>query len=465
MIGIGVTTRDRREIAEVSIKNISALAPPNSRMVVIDDGSRVPFPSSPSYTVIRNEKALGVAASKNMCLAQLDDCAYVFLFDDDVYPMRPDWWRQYVCASEATGIGHMMLIYSEQRHPKQRDAGNKILQRFQRGPYTFCQWKGASGLMLFFNRKCLDAVGGMDADYGLWGCEHLGMSMRCFNMGFTPFPWIDLSESRRWFYSYDYLQGIPTTLPDDVRLPADHIGRRVFEEEQTQWEWKPYQRDVLVLGAMLSAEQDHQHPTEPFIVNQGRVQAWADSLARQQMTGVLFTDQPRALTPGRYLKIVGVPPIAGSPYQTRWTLFAHWIRKNRRYLSQVWITDVTDVTLLNRPCIPEQPALFCGEDDNPFDCEWMRVMAKDYPPYARWLRERPKQIMRNAGVLGGDPDRVARFCTEMVVEIDAHKKELPDTDMPQFNRVADGYRMIHGHPVTTPFKAYRPVPDAWWMHK
>jgi hypothetical protein len=95
----------------------------------------------------------------------------------------------------------------------------------------------------------------------------------------------------------------------------------------------------------------------------------------------------------------------------------------------------------------------------------MHVMAKDYPPFERWLKEKPKQVMLNAGVLGGDPALMSIFCTEMVAEIQDYQQELPETDMPQFNRVAEHHRIIHGHPVTTPFKSYRPVQDAWWMHK
>ena len=60
MIGIGITTHNRRSTALHAIREIKRLAPQGSKVVVVDDASDVPFPGA-DY---RFEQNAGIAKAK-----------------------------------------------------------------------------------------------------------------------------------------------------------------------------------------------------------------------------------------------------------------------------------------------------------------------------------------------------------------------------------------------------------------
>lgn len=463
-IGIGITTQNRREVAMRSIMTTVALSPKNSKIVVVDDCSDVPFPELPGITVIRNEKILGVANSKNICLAHLRDCDYIFLLDDDIFPKTPYWCDNYIKASIRADVGHLMLIRAKP-HSQQRDAGNKLLRRINLNGVSLTEWMHPSGTMLFINRQCFLTVGGFDHHYPRWGCEHVGWSYRAHNLGFSdPALWLDVTGSATLFYSFDFDAGIASTISKAeqkaMHVPADMI----LAKEKDQRKWKPYMPENFVLTALLSGVPDHQGRRDLQFNSQNDIAKWSASIARNRFTGIVFTNEAK-IEATMHLKPVYVPTENDSPYQRRWKLWLDWLVENREMCGQVWCTDGTDVEMLSVPEIKPK-TLYVGLDDNTYDCEWARRMGANYVPYRRKLETWPKQKLLNAGVVGGDVDTMIEFITDMVREFKNFKGVMPDTDMPQFNHIAEKYRPVYGYPVTTPFKEFSTdTKGYWWKHK
>lgn len=180
MIGVGITVHDRPDVAAVTIAHWRDMLPEDTRLVVVDDGSRVPFPGADR----RHDEARGVAAAKNACLALLDGCEHLFLADDDVWPTASDWWQPYT----ACEVPHL----SYQWDGRVRGSGPGWVAKS-----TF------HGCLLYVRRNVLDRVGGMRPEFGRFGYEHVEWSRRIHAAGLTPYRYCDVPDSTALWWSLD----------------------------------------------------------------------------------------------------------------------------------------------------------------------------------------------------------------------------------------------------------------------
>lgn len=168
----------------------------------------------PDVLVVNNDVDLaGVAATKNRGIAALMDagCEYLFLADDDMGPVSPNWWRFYVDSHAP----HLMHCWGKSRF------------RFAEGGCTVWSWP--RGVLLYLQRHVVEAVGGMrpDFDEGHVGGEHVELSRRIHNAGFTSYPFQDAAEARKgvWWCA-DYERSVPSTLPASRYTDPASAARR-----------------------------------------------------------------------------------------------------------------------------------------------------------------------------------------------------------------------------------------------
>lgn len=143
----------------------------------------------PDLLVITHDVAgEGVAATKNRGIAALMDAGvdHLFLADDDVWPLAAESWERYV----ADPASHLMLCWGTSR----RIADD--------GHYT--TWSHPRGVLLYVARPVVERVGGMRTDFGRFGHEHVEWSRRIHQAGLTAAPYMDLSDSRRFWHAEDW---------------------------------------------------------------------------------------------------------------------------------------------------------------------------------------------------------------------------------------------------------------------
>lgn len=194
-LGVAISTRNRRHLFENTLARWIEHLPEDAALVVVDDASDVPVPDFPNGTVIRNDYQRGVAQTKNRGIAELIslDCDELFLADDDVYPISPDWWRPYVDSVEP----HLSFQWAGRRkHSPCRvvhDDGEHFSVTTPRG------------CLLYANRKVIDTVGGMDPAFGLYGCEHIDWSQRIHASCLTRWPFADVVGSQQLWFAHDQI--------------------------------------------------------------------------------------------------------------------------------------------------------------------------------------------------------------------------------------------------------------------
>ena len=189
MIGVAITTRNRRGLFNRCLAQWRRRMPDGSVLVVVDDASDDPVPDSEGVTVLRNSYRLGVAMSKNRCMAALMDagCTDMFLADDDVFPLSDWWWRPYVDSPEPH------LSY---QGPRSRRLSKVILVD---GPHYVVEFP--RGFLLYVTRDVIQDVGGMDPCFGMWGGEHVEWQRRIHEAGWTTWPFADVSGSDQIWYA------------------------------------------------------------------------------------------------------------------------------------------------------------------------------------------------------------------------------------------------------------------------
>jgi hypothetical protein len=154
----------------------------------------------------------GVAYSKNENLKALKDCDYIFLFDDDCYPIHEDWVNFFTSSNE----NHVLflndshgLIYKKQGTEYYRDCG---------------------GVFMMITKEIVLKVGAF-GDYGVYGFEHAGYSQRIYKARLTDAPYQMLSETNNYLKALDYEGTIKSSVSDEVKQIEIDKNRIKFVEE------------------------------------------------------------------------------------------------------------------------------------------------------------------------------------------------------------------------------------------
>lgn len=207
-IGIGITTRNRRFNFLISYKQWLSHLPNDARLVVVDDASEYPL----DVADYRFEQQAGIARAKNKCLELLQDCDHVFLVDDDVYPTKPNWFVPYINSGEE----HLCLTFT---HTSDGSRTTKVEEGTHNGKVVY---NLPNGCMLYATRKAIDTVGGMDPAFGIWGYEHVDWSNRIHAFGLTKHPYMDIKDSKGYFYVGDFYGVTESSVDNSVK--SEHIA-------------------------------------------------------------------------------------------------------------------------------------------------------------------------------------------------------------------------------------------------
>lgn len=193
-IGIGVTTFNRPEHLELFWKNIEQnllLKCMNFSPLRGCDGkiisALVAFWGGIDYDIYiadDSEERIGIAKRKNECLRALKDCDYIFLFDDDCFPIKEGWAEFFIEASKASGQHHFMYL---KETPTIKCIGSKGYQELYNN-IEVCNieiYNNCAGCFIFLTKEVIKKVGGY-GEYGIYGFEHAGYSQRINMAGLTP---------------------------------------------------------------------------------------------------------------------------------------------------------------------------------------------------------------------------------------------------------------------------------------
>lgn len=248
---------------------------------------------------------------------------------------------------------------------------------------------------------------------------------------------------------------------------------------------KPARDGDLVLAAYLRSRPDPQRnghaPADSFAY----MRRWYRSIATLGLRGLVVHDGLSAGFVDRYatrrIRFHRVRPCVWSTNDERF--FAYHRLLARRPFRRAFLTDITDVTIVQDPFAGLErlgAALVVGDEVYPREGASIR----NHP----WLVKRIRQTRRsgasevfdffrardfdlptlNAGVIGGPARELRRFLREFVRVRTAIGHPERNLNMAVVNYVVHRFfegRFHHGPPVTSRFKFFERRRDVWFIHK
>lgn len=195
--GVALIHYDRPENLSKLISAVRDTVPSGTRVVVCDDGSHR-LPVLPQDTILVRGPNSGVGANKNRALWALQDCHYLAILEDDLFPTQPGWFEKYEEVAALTDTHHFCRI-----------ADNKAINETFPEISTFLASKGYTpvygtsprGDFTFVTSRVIKEVGGFNPNFIGAGYAHGEWSERVIRAGLVPHPlkYWDVREIRDTF--------------------------------------------------------------------------------------------------------------------------------------------------------------------------------------------------------------------------------------------------------------------------
>jgi hypothetical protein len=178
-IGIGITsTPSRPAHLELCLSQMNKYMPDDAMLFVAHDTNK-----------------MGVAYQKNKCLEALKECDYVFLFDDDCFPIEDGWADAYISEYIRTGNHHFLKI-NETPSIEIKEVIDGITS-----------WTNCAGCMMFLTKSVIQTIGMFNESFGRYGMEHAEYTNRIYQNKFNLFGQYLSCTGNEKIYALD-LQGV-----------------------------------------------------------------------------------------------------------------------------------------------------------------------------------------------------------------------------------------------------------------
>lgn len=207
-IGIGITTFWRSDVFAECLANVRRFTTSNYNLHIAHDS-------------IRTRK--GVAKRKNECLYNLRDCDYIFLFDDDCFPIKKGWEQFVINAHKKSGEHHFNFLVNEK---------HTIDKHYFHNDVTIQSYKDCGGVFMSLTKDVISQVGGFCTDYGLYGLEHVGYSCRVHKSKLISEPFLSIQGLSEYLFAHDYsTQNFQSSIDESKKLELLEHTKKVFEKD------------------------------------------------------------------------------------------------------------------------------------------------------------------------------------------------------------------------------------------
>lgn len=230
-IAVAISTRNRPVEFLNSISHWALTDYDNIEFFIVDDASSEVYVNSSH----RFEERAGIPKVKNKCLelAYNSGAEHIFLVDDDIFPIDKDWYRPYI----NSGKNHLSFCFEE--------SYGETPRRYRLGVTSdekFAIYSGGNGCLMYFNRNCVETVGGYDEQLGLGYYEHNDLSRRINNAGLTSFIYMDVANSKELFYSMDQHGTVERNASPEERELQIRANMAYFESRRLSSEFIEFRK-------------------------------------------------------------------------------------------------------------------------------------------------------------------------------------------------------------------------------
>lgn len=244
--------------------------------------------------------------------------------------------------------------------------------------------------------------------------------------------------------------------------------------------------DLLIMACHITGVYDVNRNMTLEPDDYSLIQSWVESVTSAKLKGIIFHNNLSKETcetyANEFISFIEIEYKAEfNPNVFRYFVYRDYLKKHATQIRAVFVTDVSDVVLLNNPFkdsmfINQTDTIFCGDEDKALDNEWMhdhsahlREQISDYADYENRFGQ---ETLLNCGIIGGNMPIFFSFL-EKLCNIHARYNLLNKTaftgDMGAFNYLARTQftdQIVSGAPINTVFKLYQTDrSDCWFRHK
>lgn len=178
-----------------------------------------------SFVIHNDTEGIGVSRSRNNLIKEFydDGCEYIFLFDDDCYPVRKGWYKHFIESSLRNDIQHF-VIHDVFNSPKITIINDVMYL------------KGHLGCFNMLSREVIEKIGYFNTSYNKYGWEDVAYCFRSKLAGMLGKNDIDEMPSplkgNFYIHSEDVYHNNPEkNMSDDEKHTFIEENRGIFNNE------------------------------------------------------------------------------------------------------------------------------------------------------------------------------------------------------------------------------------------
>jgi GT2 family glycosyltransferase len=211
------------------IEAVFSTTPDGTKVVVCDDGTPDLDPKNiPDPAILIQGQNLGVAANKNRALWGLQDCTFITILEDDLFPTEEGWFEAYEQVSKLTSNHHFCRVQNKEVTEPHADFSTYLNEN----GFTPVYGPSPRGDLTFITRRVLRDVGGFNSAFVGAGYAHGEWSERVAKAGLIshPLKWWDVAEARDKFEQRGDTEGGRWKLSDTELKAQLSKNRRVLKK-------------------------------------------------------------------------------------------------------------------------------------------------------------------------------------------------------------------------------------------
>jgi glycosyltransferase involved in cell wall biosynthesis len=237
--GVAICHFNRLETLEKLIIRVCDTVPNDCKVVVCDDGSDQHIVSESQGDISVGEicrkvgipliqgRNLGVSANKNRALWALQDCNFLCILEDDLFPTAPGWMEDYERAACTSGIHHFCRVQDKEIEETIPAFSNFMIEQNMTPIYG----PSPRGDLTFLTSKVLKVVGGFNPNFIGAGYAHGEWTERVVKAGLIPHPlkYVDILEARNKFEQIGDTEGGRWNVDKDLIQAQVRNNRKVLK--------------------------------------------------------------------------------------------------------------------------------------------------------------------------------------------------------------------------------------------
>jgi glycosyltransferase involved in cell wall biosynthesis len=204
--GVAISTFNRPDFLDITLWHWNKYSSENTDIYVVDDGSNKKQENEevckkyPRIKLIYQENQ-GISKTKTRGLSELKNHDYIFLSDDDCFPIKYNYEDVFIKYHLSSNNHHFIYLIDRIREHVIHGDKHEVFPGIE-------SYQNCGGMLLFATKYCVNTIGGFDNRMKFYGYEHAQWTSKVFSSGLNPHgKHLCPTEALDYFFTIDFHRG------------------------------------------------------------------------------------------------------------------------------------------------------------------------------------------------------------------------------------------------------------------